>query len=485
MDVFTALSIIPINKLFFWDAVFQHQKRFYWQKVQSFKPSSSLYSLTATRPTECLSGSGWKRLVFIPGLKNIAFSSIDSKYIFLSCSSLVESNDDDDELNRSGNLDESGKSEADGSRETDVLSDADRLNDADVLSDPDNLNNADVVSIGADELNEADEMNDDSVPAAEKLFLRNRTSAKGRSTEPPEQKTDVQKLKKVVEKPKIKNDDGDGVSDKTSATFMPDFSKAELWKAEDQWHLIQHYRKKSTKANKRFVSHEQQLPHDHHRDPEDQAYIDAIDSVNEPALDLAEEALVEAAAEIQRQKKQHEKVFGEALAKIEELKKMVQDGQAVANATFKEVVAGRAVANVTYDLTVNNSKALQECLGRPTLEMWVAQGWDALWGKVPASESFFRPVSIGQWFEPQVLAMGLIWIVSFFDNRSGSKLSRFLNVHTPGWAKVFNSILHMRHIPQDFNLLACIKSLCCSIRLQMCWCDFNSFKLSLIFFFTI
>ena len=363
---------------------------------------------------------------------------------FQSHASEEQTEDDDDN-------DESGESD------TSKRNVADELNDA-------------VMPDGSFDAEEESGGDDDSVPATEKLFLRNRTSSKGRSTEPSEQTTDVEKpkAKKGVEKPKVKNDDVAGVSDKTSTTFMPDFSKAELWKAEDQWHLIQHYRKKSTKANKRFVRHEQQLPHDHHRDPEDQAYIDAIDSVNEPALDLAEEALVEAAAEIQRQKKQHEKVFGEALAKIEELKKMVQDGQAVANATFKEVVAGRAVANVTYDLTVNNSKALQECLGRPTLEMWVAQGWDALWGKVPASESFFRPVSIGQWFEPQVLAMGLIWIVSFFDNRSGSKLSRFLNVHTPGWAKVFNSILHMRHIPQDFNLLACIKSLCCSIRLQMC-----------------
>ena len=63
--------------------------------------------------------------------------------------------------------------------------------------------------------------------------------------------------------------------------------------------LVQHYRKKSEKAQQRFIRHEKELPPDHQCDPEDQAYIYSIDSVNEPAVDLAEEAFVEAASQLQ------------------------------------------------------------------------------------------------------------------------------------------------------------------------------------------
>ena len=239
--------------------------------------------------------------------------------------------------------------------------------------------------------------------------------------------------------------------------------------------LVQHYRKKSEKAQQRFIRHERELPQDHRRDPEDQAYIDSLDSVNEPAVDLAEEAIVEAASQLQLQKQQHETALAEALSEITALKTTIQDHKAVADETLKEVKAGRMVANATHDLVVNNTYKLDQCLGRPTFQAWMEQGWQALMGSVPPEESFFRPSTIWEWLNPQSFVMVAIWIGTYLDARSGSKLSRFLNVHTPGWARVFNSILLMRQIRQDLNLSVCRKSLGIGIR-QHCWhgCDFHS-----------
>ena len=298
---------------------------------------------------------------------------------------------------------------------------------------------------------------------SEEVSLRNLTNEKKqpgdkktRSAKSSEKKSNVEKVDKN--------------SDQKSLATKPDFQRPELWKLADSWELVQHYRKKSNKAQQRFVLHEKELPPDHRRDPEDQAYIDSLDSVNEPAVDLAEEAILEAAAQIQLMKQQQEKSEAEALAQIAELKKTLKDTQSVANETLIEVKAGRVVANKTHDMVVNNTKALMECLGRPTLEMWVQQGWDALWGKVPAEASFFRPTSIGQWFEPQILAMALIWIVSFVDARSGSRLSKKLNVCTPGWAKV---VIYSETKSGKFNLSSITKG---------SWrqCDSNSFTLPVV-----
>ena len=184
------------------------------------------------------------------------------------------------------------------------------------------------------------------------------------------------------------------------------------------------------------MKHERQLPPDQHRDPEDQAFMDSLDSVNEPALNLAEEALVEAARQIQLQSRQHDLALAEANSKIALLERNLKEGQAVANETLREVKAGRVVANRTHDMVVNNTHKLDQCLGRPTLESWVSQGWDALMGKVPAEDSFFRPSTFAEWLNPQTFIMAVIWLLSWLDERSGSFFSRKLDISTPGFFKV-------------------------------------------------
>ena len=270
-------------------------------------------------------------------------------------------------------------------------------------------------------------LEESQIPEESQVTLRIRTEEK-KSPLPQKLRSGVSKATRPpIEPPQVKTDDDH---------FQPDWNQPELWVLADKFELISHYRAKSSKANTRFMKHERQLPPDHHRDPEDQAFMDSLDSVNEPALNLAEEALVEAARQIQLQSRQHDLALAEANSKIALLERNLKEGQAVANETLREVKAGRVVANRTHDMVVNNTHKLDQCLGRPTLESWVSQGWDALMGKVPAEDSFFRPSTFAEWLNPQTFIMAVIWLLSWLDERSGSFFSRKLDISTPGFFKV-------------------------------------------------
>ena len=339
----------------------------------------------------------------------------------LSCSSTVEPDqaEADEEADDAAGADADAHvgdadADADGSNETE----ADGSNETEADSEESEV---------TEESGDSKESGDSggSVP----VVLRNLTSEKRRSTKQPEKKTNVKKTDDTSVKP--------SVAAKLSMAAKPDFQRPELWKLADYWELVQHYRKKSEKAQQRFVLHEKELPPDHRRDPEDQAYIDSIDSVNEPAVDLAEEVIVEAAAQLQMQSQQHEQTLAETLAQIVELKKIIQDNKAVADETLKEVKAGRVVSDATYDLALNNSVKLDQCLGRPTFSAWIDQGWQAFRGKVPPEAAFFQPRTLFEWLEPQSLVMVILWIGNWADERTGGTFRRKLGIKTPGFFKVF------------------------------------------------
>ena len=107
---------------------------------------------------------------------------------------------------------------------------------------------------------------------------------------------------------------------KSSPAVEVDLKRPELWEAADTLEQVKVYRKKSSKARKRFSAYEQQLPPDHQREPEVQAFADSVDLVNENLMDLVVEAVTEAAAQLLIQKAQHDAALAKALAEISELK---------------------------------------------------------------------------------------------------------------------------------------------------------------------
>ena len=242
---------------------------------------------------------------------------------------------------------------------------------------------------------------------------------------------------KVMAKATHESDDDD-VSQKSGATAEVDLNRPELWKAAEALEQIKSYRKKSSKARKRFVAYEKQLPPDHPREPEVHAFADSVDLVNNDVMDLVEEAVTEAAAQLQIQKAQHDAALAKALAEIAELKKTLTDNQAIAHETLREVKAGNELADATYDLALNNSMKLDQCLGRPTFQAWIEQGWQAFTGAVPPEMGFFQPRSLWEWFQPQTFAMGLTWVKSWADERLGSKLGKKFNIKTRGFFKVLD-----------------------------------------------
>ena len=120
------------------------------------------------------------------------------------------------------------------------------------------------------------------------------------------------------------------------------------------------------------------------------------------------------------------------------IQKIIQDNEAVADETLKEVKAGRVVSNATYDLTLNNSRALYQCLGRPTSSAWIEQGWSAFRGSVPPEASFYQPRTLFEWLEPQSLVFVILWIGNSADERTGGKFRRNFRIKTPGIFKVFS-----------------------------------------------
>ena len=163
-----------------------------------------------------------------------------------------------------------------------------------------------------------------------------------------------------------------------------------------------------------------------------------MDLVNENLMDLVEEAVTEAAAQLQIQKTQHDAALAKALAEISELKKTLTENQAIAHETLREVKAGNELADATYDMALNNSMKLDQCLGRPTFQAWIEQGWQAFTGAVPPEMGFFQPRSLWEWFQPQTFAMGLTWVKSWADERLGSKLGKKFNIKTRGFFKVLD-----------------------------------------------
>ena len=247
---------------------------------------------------------------------------------------------------------------------------------------------------------------------------------------------------------KAKRDDGDddsSSSSKRSSARPVDLNQPELWQYADRHELLGYYRRKSSKARKRFLRHEKQQQQQqqeedqgHRRDPEDQAYIDSLDVINEQVTDLAEDILADTSAQIQLLTDQHRKEMAQATERIRNLEVPVKQTQVVAKSTFEAVSVGQVVTNDTHEMVVNVTKSLSECLGRPTLSTWLQQGWDALKGNVPEEAGFFQPVNFGQWLQPQSFMIGVMWIVSWIDSRCGSRLSRLLHVHTPGLLRVMH-----------------------------------------------